>query len=222
MINRYEHPYDWTTELHGHKFWNNFQADWYLTVIKDRKNLITSQLYVDWPHMQRKRDPVFQKVITKPQTLGIYDILGLHQEWNTELVTQFYATTWRSGDGFDSMLNNAIEGHRYELTITELPIIFGLAPNDFDREPISSERSISDNELAPLYFSRNKNNHGTNHCMLPGYHIFNNIFLNTITPKRSDRTSIRGSTWNLLLAVLDGQPLPTMGLSMPYMLHTFR
>jgi hypothetical protein len=43
-------------------------------------------------------------------------------------VAQFYATTWRSEDGFDSTLNFAIEGHRYELTITELPIIFGLAP----------------------------------------------------------------------------------------------
>jgi hypothetical protein len=86
MINRHENPYDWTTELHDHRFWNNFQADWYLTVIKDRKNPITSLLYLDWPYMQRKRDPVFHKVITKAQTLGIYDILGLHQEWNTELV----------------------------------------------------------------------------------------------------------------------------------------
>jgi hypothetical protein len=88
MINRHENPYDWTTELHDHTFQNNFQADWYLTVIKDRKNLITSPLYVNWPYMQRKHDPVFQKVITKAQTLGIYDILGLHQEWNTELVAQ--------------------------------------------------------------------------------------------------------------------------------------
>jgi hypothetical protein len=70
-------------------------------------------------------------------------------------VAQFYATTWRSGGGFDSTLNFAIEGHRYELTITELPIIFGLAPNDFDRESISTARSISDNELAPLYFPGN-------------------------------------------------------------------
>jgi hypothetical protein len=83
--------------------------------------------------MQRKRDLVFQKVITKAQTLGVYDILGLHQEWNTELVTQFYATTWRSRDGFNSTLNFSIEGQCYELIITELPIIFGLAPNDFHR-----------------------------------------------------------------------------------------
>jgi hypothetical protein len=51
MINQHENPYDWTTELHDHKFWSHFQANWYLTVIKDRKNPITSQLYVDWPYM---------------------------------------------------------------------------------------------------------------------------------------------------------------------------
>jgi hypothetical protein len=42
MINQHKNPYDWTTELRGHRFWNHFQADWYLKVIKDRKNPITS------------------------------------------------------------------------------------------------------------------------------------------------------------------------------------
>jgi hypothetical protein len=104
------------------------------------------------------------------------------------------STTWRSGDGFDSTLNFLIDNRHYELTIIELPIIFGLAPNDFHREPISSERSISDNELAPLYFPKNENNYGTNHDMLPEYYIFNNIFWNTLTLKRGDHTSIWGST----------------------------
>jgi hypothetical protein len=127
-------------------------------------------------------------------------------------VAQFYATTWRSGDGFDSTLNFTIEGHRFELTITKPPIIFGLAPNVFHREPISSQRSISDNELAPLYFLGNKDNYGTNHGMLPEYYLFNNIFRNTLTPKRGDHTSIQGSTRNLLLAILDGQPLPCISV----------
>jgi hypothetical protein len=65
MINQHENPYDWTTEPHDHRFWNNFQADWYLTVIKDRKKPITSQLYVDCLYMERKCDPMFQKVIAK-------------------------------------------------------------------------------------------------------------------------------------------------------------
>jgi hypothetical protein len=112
MINRDENSYDWTTDLHDHKFWNNFQADWYRIVIKDRKNPITSQLYVDWIYMQNKRDPVFHRVISKAQRLGIYDILGMYQDWNTELEAQFCATAWRSGHGYDSTLNFNIETHR--------------------------------------------------------------------------------------------------------------
>jgi hypothetical protein len=54
MINRHEDSYEWTIELHNHRFWNNFQADWYLIMIKDRKNPITQQLYVDCSYMQKK------------------------------------------------------------------------------------------------------------------------------------------------------------------------
>jgi hypothetical protein len=63
MISIDENPYDRTTELHNHRFWNNFEADWYLPVIKDRKNPITSQLYVDWPYTQKKCDPMFHSII---------------------------------------------------------------------------------------------------------------------------------------------------------------
>jgi hypothetical protein len=52
MVNCNENLFDWTTELHDHRFWNNFQADWYLTVIKDQKNPVTSQMYIDWAYMQ--------------------------------------------------------------------------------------------------------------------------------------------------------------------------
>jgi hypothetical protein len=67
-------------------------------------------------------------------------------------VAQFYATTWRSGEGLDSTLNFIIEGHIFELKISELPTIFAFARIDFDRELIITERYISDNELAPLYY----------------------------------------------------------------------
>jgi hypothetical protein len=89
---------------------------------------------------------MFHRVIAKFLRLGIYDILGLHQEWNTELVAQFYATTWRSGEGFDSTLNFALEGRQFELKITEVHTIFVFAGNSFDREPIITVRTISDNE----------------------------------------------------------------------------
>jgi hypothetical protein len=156
--------------------------------------------------MQKKRDLVFHKVIAKAQRLGIFDMLGMSQEWNMELVTQFCATAWRSDNGYENALNFSIEGHRFILRLTELPTIFGLVDNDFHKPEIITERTIADNELAPLYMPGNENNYGTTHGLIPEYTIFNNIFRNTLTPKRGDRTKIRGSTRNLLLAILDDQP----------------
>jgi hypothetical protein len=83
----------------------------YLTVIKEQKNPITPQLYVDWTYMQNKRDPMFNKIIAKAHSLGIFDILVLYQDWNTELVAQFCSTAWRNGNGYESTINFSIEGH---------------------------------------------------------------------------------------------------------------
>jgi hypothetical protein len=171
-------------------------------------------MYVDWAYMQQKRDLVFNRVIAKAQKLGIFDMLGMYQDWNTELVAQFCSTTWRSGNGYDQSIN---------LCVKELPTIFGLANNDFHRQEIIIERTIADNELVPVYTPGNERNYGTTHGLIPEYNIFNNIFRNTPTPKRGDRTNIRGTTRNLLLAILDDQPLPCISIffwtKMMYMLN---
>jgi hypothetical protein len=155
---------------------------------------------------------MFHRVIAKAQRLGIYDLLGMYHEWSTELVAQFCATAWRSGNGYEQILNFSIEGHQFKLRVTELPTIFALADNDFHRSEIIIERTIAENELAPIYFPGNEHNFGTTHGLLPESTIFNNIFGNTLTPKRGDHTNIRGSTRNLLLAIVDDQALPCIAI----------
>jgi hypothetical protein len=162
--------------------------------------------------MQKKCDPVFHRVNTKALRLDIYDLLGMNQEWNTELVAQFCATAWRSGNAYEQTLNFSIEGHRFELRVMELPTIFALADIDFHRVEIINKRIIAENELAPLYFPGNEHNFGTTHGLLPEYTIFNNIFRNTLNPKRDDCTNIRGSTRNLLLAIVDDEAPPCIAV----------
>jgi hypothetical protein len=84
----------------------------------------------------------------------------------------------------------------------ELTIIVAFAYNDFHRAELTSERTVAETELAPLYYPRNEHNFGINHGMLPEYYIFNNICCNTLTPKRGDCSSIQGSTRNFLFAIL--------------------
>jgi hypothetical protein len=94
------------------------------------------------------------------------------------------------------------------MRLTELPTIFRLADNDFHRPEIITKRIIEDNKLAPLYMPGNERNYDTAHGLILEYIIFNNMFRNTLTPKRGDRTNIRGSIRNIFLAILDDQPPP--------------
>jgi hypothetical protein len=178
---------------------------------------------VDWNYMQGKRDPVFNRVISKAQQLGIFDMLGMWQDWNCELVAQFCSTSWLSGNGFDSTINFSIEGHHYSLCLKEIPTMFGLANNDFHRENIANERTVSDTKMVPLYLPRNSSNYGTIHGLLPKYSIFNKIFHGTLTQKKGDRSMINDSTRVLLLAILDDCPLPCISVffwtEMLYMLR---
>jgi hypothetical protein len=150
---------------------------------------------------------VFHGVITKAQRLGIYDLLGMYQEWNMELVAQFCATTWRGENGYEQTLNFIIEGQRFELQVTELPTIFALADNDFHRAEIITERTIAENELAPLYFTGNGTTLAQHMVCFPST-LSSTISSATLTPKRGDRTNIQGSTRNLLPAIFDDQAPP--------------
>jgi hypothetical protein len=183
MVNHIENPFDWTTELHDH-----------------------------WTYMQNKHDPVFNKVIAKAHSLGTFDIPSLYQDWNMLLVSQFCSTAWRSGNGYESTSNFSTKGHRFSVCVMDFPTIFGLAHDDFLRDEVITERTIAENELVPLYYPGNENFYGKTHGLLPEYAIFNNIFCNTLTPKRGDRTSIRGSIRTLLLAILDNKPPPSINI----------
>jgi hypothetical protein len=133
--------------------------------------------------MQNKRDLVFNKIIAKAHSLGIFYILDMYQDWNTKLVAQFCSTAWRSGNGYESTINFSIEGHQFSIYVMEFQTIFGLAHDDLLRAEISTERTVAKNELAPLYYLGNENIYGKTHGLLPEYAIFNNIFCNTLTPK---------------------------------------
>jgi hypothetical protein len=103
--------------------------------------------------MIQKRNPIFNKVITKAQNHGIYDMLG-----------------------YDNTINFSIDGHCYALCVKEIPTIFGLANNDYHRADIANERTMADNELTTLYLTGNESNYGTIHGLLPEFIIFNKIF----------------------------------------------
>jgi hypothetical protein len=61
--NRYENPYINKKQdvVMDHRFWNLFQCDWYISVIKAKSCPIIPMKWVHWQHMHDKRDDVLTK-----------------------------------------------------------------------------------------------------------------------------------------------------------------
>jgi hypothetical protein len=75
-------------------------------IIKNPKNTHKAQ-YVDWEHMARKNDPIFNEVISNCERQRVKMLMGFRQDWNKEIIAQFchiaLLTHWfREGYELDS------------------------------------------------------------------------------------------------------------------------
>jgi hypothetical protein len=60
---RDRNPYEEARTASDPRFWAKFQQDYYATVIIKKPKITHKAQYVDWEHMARKSDPIFDEVI---------------------------------------------------------------------------------------------------------------------------------------------------------------
>jgi hypothetical protein len=48
--------------------------------------------YVDWTYMESKSDPMFTKLSTVCGHQRVNELMDFRQDWNREIIAQFYAT----------------------------------------------------------------------------------------------------------------------------------
>jgi hypothetical protein len=60
---RDKNPYEEAKTASDPRFWAKFQQDYYATVIIKKPKITHKAQYVDWEHMARKSDPIFDEVI---------------------------------------------------------------------------------------------------------------------------------------------------------------
>jgi hypothetical protein len=77
---RDKNPYEEARTAFDPRFWAKFQQDYYTTVIIKKPKITHKAQYVDWGHMARKNDPIFQEVISKYDRQRVKDIMGFRQD----------------------------------------------------------------------------------------------------------------------------------------------
>lgn len=84
------------TPRDGHidyRFWNGFHLDYYQTVLLASKKVkILGVKYIDWEHLEMKRDPKLNMVIVVCKRMNMYDLMGFQYDWSTKILYQFIST----------------------------------------------------------------------------------------------------------------------------------
>jgi hypothetical protein len=92
--NRDEDPYNQPRFTGDPRFWNQFQQDFYTTVILKKPKITHEAQWVDREFMARKRNEIFRQVLDAREDKGIKGLMGFKQDWNKEIIAQFYATVY--------------------------------------------------------------------------------------------------------------------------------
>ena len=89
-----EDPYVSARESFGDgRFWSRKQSDIYNFVIEKKSKEVVEQKYVDFEYL-RENEHEFGNVMWKCTSLGVENIMKFKQDYNVEVVKQFYATVF--------------------------------------------------------------------------------------------------------------------------------
>jgi hypothetical protein len=135
-----------------YRFRTIFQRDYYTTaIITSRKSKITNDAqYLDWEFMERKNNPIFDKVIQACEAKGIKALMGFKQHWNKELIAQFYVTMYfdyvpKEDGRSDRAMFWMTEGESHHLSFSNFLTLFRLLDDGFarflhDEGPLEAKR----------------------------------------------------------------------------------
>lgn len=198
-------PFQKPTTVEDYRFWDLFQANWYVTQFQQRAHSgFNEQRWLDVESMKEKCDGVITSALNILQRHGILNWLKIHQDWNKELVAQFISTAWIEGtDNMINIIHFMIEGQRRSVTLKDILAFLEMDPRDYSKEN-AVHIHATNRDMGPLYLPGFDGDRlaGNVHGMLPVVRILNSILRNTLTPKYGDRVTVQSSSRDALLALM--------------------
>jgi hypothetical protein len=101
-------------------------------VIIKKPKITHKAQYVDWEHMARKNDPIFNEVISYCERQRVKELMGFQQDWNKEIIAQFYATVHFGHIGTKRAMIWMTNAQRYSITFPRFLRCFGIMAGDQD------------------------------------------------------------------------------------------
>ena len=151
----------------------------------------------------------FDDIIHVCEAKGIKRLVGFKQNWNKELITQFYATVYfgyviyERGENERAMFWMT-EGDRFQLTFSSFLHMFRL-PNNENLRKLHDEGVLPVERMAFMYPRNARASWGNVKDLYTYYAIFNRLFRKTLTPRDGNSSVVTAFQRNLMVAMRPGE-----------------
>jgi hypothetical protein len=132
--------------------------------------------------------------------------MGVHYDWNIEIITQFYATLFIEEVEDVRVVHWMTKGEWYHITFDEFATRFSYGQADKDHFRIHIHNLLGENEIKFMYAPGQEGNAETINGLYTFYSVLNRLFRKTICPRDGDPTNISHYAKNLLANLRDGAP----------------
>jgi hypothetical protein len=167
------------------------------------KYIVNTQ-YVDWEHMARKNDPIFNEVIRNCERQRVKMLMGFRQDWNKEIIAQFYATVHFGYIDTDRAMIWMTNGQKYSITFHRFLRCFGIMAGDKDLRKLHDEGELDKDALHLMYPRGEHANYGRVKNIYTYYAALNRLLRVSITPRDGNPSEITKFQKNLMVALRPG------------------
>ena len=206
-----ENPYEAERDSEANGMFHTLiQQNIYLQVIVPLETKIAPQRAIDFGHIKANKEH-FVNIFETCDRLGLVDIMQFKQDYNVQLVTQFYSTLFLEKDE-SRHFRWMTEEVECRAPLSEFAAALGIKmvdPNDTNFFRLhDDDLTKKPNELDGCYYPASKVRgvvHGHIGGLLPFFDTLHKLFRWTLFPKSGDSSNIRGYAKNLLWFILEGK-----------------
>jgi hypothetical protein len=190
-----------TTDM---RFWATFQQDYYATVIIKKPKITHMAQYVDWTYMESKNDPIFTELSTVCGPQRVKELMGFRQDWNREIIAQFYATVHFGYIESERAMTWMTNGNKNVIRFSQFLTLFALGADDKDYPKLHNGGLLEPETLYFMYPRDQRANVGHLRGLYTYYLVLNKLLRATIAPRDGNRSDISRFMKNLMIALRPG------------------
>jgi hypothetical protein len=172
----------------------------------DRRKIMSEAQWVDWRHMEEQQDLIYDQVIAASESHHLKILMGIHYDWNVEVIAHFYATLYIEEGGGATRLHWMTEDDWQHISYNDFASHFSFGTANAHHQRLHIHNPLDKNEIKFMYVPGLEENAGTLNGLYTFYSVLNMLFRKTICPRDGNPTNISQFAKNLLANMRDGVP----------------